>query len=90
MPEFSSKNRPLGSKDPLFEGELRNQEETKEPFGYDVSLGPKAPDFSLQRKQSGKIGSVSPVTVKPLRAPIADVSPKDMEAVAPERKKFIS
>lgn len=63
---------------PLMTNEVQHQKETANPYGFKVNLGPTMPTIELQTKQSGKIGSASPVTVKPL-AEAFDVKPANPE-----------
>ena len=80
---------PLNQKNPLEEGEILQQEKSPTSYSNPIQLGPMGPEVTLETNQSGKIGSASPVTIKPLREPIADASPSNPEAVAPVRKEFI-
>ena len=57
----------VNSPNPLGVREGENQKETSNAYGFRMDMGGKMPDISYTTKHSGKIGSTSPVTVKPLR-----------------------
>jgi len=62
---------------PLDQREGQYQTETGVSKGFNIE-GAKMPTITLETKHSGKIGSASPITVKPLRE-IYDVKPSNPE-----------
>lgn len=56
---------------PLDKREAQYQRETGSPKAFEVA-SQVMPTITLEVKQSGKIGTASPVTTRPLREPIND------------------
>lgn len=57
---------------PLNVREGQYQRETGNKYAFTIDMGGKMPNIQHATTQSGKEGSINPVTVKPLRTPIAE------------------